>query len=461
MYFDKKHRTMIGMNSVTCQHGVIGAPISYWCNGDCWEARGTSARFIEQYMKGLKAVGRFGNSMPIDSQDFGRCVDILNLHPEWKERMCEMKRLNGHKDWARLARSWDMFTMIYNDLPHDKPYKLYTDRDRQKFSYFGHLLRGISTKNGLLLTHKLKCNSDIFNFRLKEYLVVGSLVLQDVNQDDEFDLYTSFVIDLFPENMYCQSFRTNGASSGSHRAESYLPAIPKEEPEPIIEPAPVETMVDLENKVVEIIDEEIKSEVPKDPPKCTIHYPRKPVLDTPVFRSQEIIKKLHEKMNVYIKRDPSTWQSTSYHYCPHYVLYANGETPENTHEESFNMYMADVYPLNETPNCWRLGTCVISITDQHKLHPSNKINDEFEVIFNDEKWVISQSPIKLYTYYDEGLINCGGDEEQEVITDEEISKIIERNIAENIKLEKQERQVNDNSNRNPVQNFGFVGIMLG
>jgi hypothetical protein len=447
------------MNILNCKHGEDGSPISYWCNGSCWEAKGSSSRFIEHYMKGIKAVGRFGQSMPIDSQDFGRCVDILKLHPEWIPRLPEMAYLKEHKNWSRLVKHWNTFMMLYDDLPHEKSYKLYTRRDRQKFSYFSHLLQGITTDHGLLLTHKLRCNSDIFDFKLNGYLVVGSLVLQEKNQDDEYDLYTSMILDVFPE-IFCKAYRENGQWKGSHSTSSYLPRNIEDEPEKTLE-EPVKTSTDVENEVVKVIDEEIKGTVPNNPSKCTISYPRKPVEITEHFIKQEIINKLHNKMDDYIKQDPDTWQTTNYHYCPHYTLYANGETPDNTTEESFKMYYADVYPLEETPGRWKLGTCIISITDQHKLHPLNKNEDEFEVIFNDEKWVVSGAPVKLYTYYDEGIVNCSGDEEPEVMSSEELEKIIEKNKLENIRLELEEKRINDNSTRNPVQNFGFVSIRLG
>lgn len=453
------------MSSFTCKHGEGGTPISYWCNSGCWEAGGKSSRFIEQYMKGIKAVGRYDEALPIDSCDFGRCVDILNKHPEWQSRIHELGRLRGFKNWSRLVKHWDTLMMLYNDLPVDKSYKLFTDRDKQKFNYFSHLLQGVTTDHGLLKTHKLRCNSDLFDFKLNNFFVVGSLVLQEKNQDDEFDLYTSFVIDVFPEDVCCERYKEDGKSRGWHSVDKYMPKSFQDTHEQESEDhseTHTKTLNNVETEIAQVLQEEIQTTTPSDPPVCTIHYPRKPVVDTPVFRSQEIIKKLHAKMNEYIKRDPSTWQTTNYHYCPHYVLYANGETPENTPIEAFNMFMADVYPLTATVECWKLGTCVISITDQHKLHPSNKVDDEeFEVTFNDEKWVISQGSIKLYTYYDEGLINSNGDEEPETITEKEIERKIQMNVAENIKLEQREREINNNSKKTPVQNFGFVGLVCG
>lgn len=447
------------MSCFDCSHGKNSEPISYWCNKNCWEAKGMSSRFIEQYMKGIKAVGRLSDCFPLDFQDFERCIDILNKYPEWIPRLTEFYRLKGFTNWKRLVRSWDMFVMLYNDLPLNKPYKLFTERDKQKIKYFSYLLQGITTDHGLLLNYKLKINdNESFIFKLENYFVVGSLVLQEKNQDDEYDLYTCFVIDVFPENMSCEKYNESGKIIGTVTANSYLPQNIKNNIENTDDfETTTETLTNLENKFVKIIDDEIKSEVIADPPKCTFRFKRYPDVDTPYFRSQELVKKLHTKMTNYIAMNSSTWQTTNYHFCPHYKIYANSETDENTTDDQFEMFYADVFPLVETAECWKLGACIISITNKHKLHPLNK-NNEFEVIYNNEKWIISSAPIKLYTYYEEGLINAVGDEQPESITDKEIEFAIKKNIIENIKLEKREKDINENTSKNPVQKVGILNI---
>jgi archaellum component FlaC len=544
------------LSSMTCSHGLSGQPISYFCRSGCWEAKGKSSKFIEHYMKGIHAVGRFDDCMPYDVPDFERCVDILNIHPEWVPRLPEMKRLkcHGSGDWKRLIGHWDMFMALFNELPHIKKPNVshtnYSDRERQQYEYFNYLLQGITHGHGLLKKYKLRCNHELFNFRLKEHLVVGSHVLQEKNQDDEFDLYPSILMDNFP-TVSCGYFDTKGKQSGWKTARSYLPKFsPQEEVlndeslplapkitdieakivdimqseisnitqseiqvdepieqvnepieqvdepieqvnepieqvdepiEQVNEPIeqvdePIEQVdepIEQVNKTVEQVNETVESVIepvietiePKKEHKCTISFPRKPVVDTLELRKNELSKKLLNQMEEYVKQNPDIWLSTNFHYCPHYVLYANDESLEN--EVSFDMFTVDVYPLDEdcTNDNWKLGMCIVSISTAHQLHPKNKStdNESLDIIFNGEKWVISSDPVRMYTFYEDGLINCGSEEfyPPTTISDEEITNIIEENIKENAKLEQRENEINNNQNKTPLQSIGIISISCG
>jgi len=414
------------MDYCICKHGVDGFPISYWCNKECWEAKGASSRFIEHYMKGLKAVGRVGDSMPHDAEDFGRCVRLLETHPEWIPRLSEMKHLS--QNWGRLIKRWDHFMMLYNDLVVD-----YSSR---KHEYFSYLLRGIMTDHGMLLTHELQNKtSGQLSFELKEYLVVGSLVLQAKNQDDEYDVYTTMVLDKFPD-FFCEKFLENGKSKGWYRPCSFLPDLVdvSKDVDDIVDVAK-DVVVDVAKDVVDDVAKDVVVDVSKDVDTkneliCTIRYKSQPATNTPELRSKCIAKKLHERMIEYIKQDPKTWSTTCYHYCPHYVLYADGETPETADVTSFEMFMADIYETDHSLEQYKLGTCIVSISKNHLLHPTNKDKEE-DVIFNNEQWVVSGGSIKLNTYYYDGLINSGGDEEPETVTEEEITKQIAENFLLN------------------------------
>lgn len=93
---------------------------------------------------------------------------------------------------------WDEFTRLHNDLPHVKypnlKWKDYSEYERQQYVYFDHLLQGIQVDYGLLKTYTFTDN-----LNPKEYFVVGSLVKQDKNQDDEYDLYPCAIFDVFPD----------------------------------------------------------------------------------------------------------------------------------------------------------------------------------------------------------------------------------------------------------------------
>lgn len=465
--------TLNKMDRFKCQHNQSIIPISYWCDGDlCWEARGMSSRFIEHYMKKLEAIGRITECMPHDSHDFGRCVDILNKHPEWLARLPELKKINTN--WKRLITYWDNFMIQYNELPHikipNKNYIDYTESDKCKYEYFNYLIKGIQKNYGMLRTYKIDNN---VKHKLIENLIVGSHVLQEKNQEDEFDLYPCVIVDIYP-NIWCNILNENGKNSSVKHAKSFLQinqqneSYDNENTKKIIEQTNKQTAelnpIKLENKIVKIIDSiisektvtEIDTETDKvkENPVVTVRWNKFPIEDTPEFRKNELIKKLHIKMEEYIKSDSDTWSTTNFHYCPHYKLYSNNHEKEL--ESEYEMFVADIYPLNVIDDEWRLGMCIISITKSHELHPSKKEVNEHEIEYNGANWVVSSDPVKLYTYYDDGLINCFSSNEEETLSELEIEEIIKCNIIKNNELIKKENKINNSSN--PLKSIGFCNI---
>jgi hypothetical protein len=97
-----------------CDHGVDGGVKQLICNEPgCWEAEGLSSRLIESEMLNIticsirysrKPRGLDCIAIPHDSADFGRCVKLLDAHPDWKPRLVEMAK-HGYV-WERLVRSW-------------------------------------------------------------------------------------------------------------------------------------------------------------------------------------------------------------------------------------------------------------------------------------------------------------------------------------------------------------------
>lgn len=95
------------INNKNCNH--IAKDI--WCNEGCWEAEGLSSREIESHMLGLNSNTKKTSHIPIDHADFARCIDILKKHPEWRERLDEMK-VYGYT-WSNLVDNWDKLEKKY------------------------------------------------------------------------------------------------------------------------------------------------------------------------------------------------------------------------------------------------------------------------------------------------------------------------------------------------------------
>lgn len=57
------------------------------------------------------SAGVSNGSSPMDMNDWGRCMRLLDIMPEWKGRMAEMAEAGGRwpafaKRWAELADTW-------------------------------------------------------------------------------------------------------------------------------------------------------------------------------------------------------------------------------------------------------------------------------------------------------------------------------------------------------------------
>lgn len=210
--------------------------------------------------------------------------------------------------------------------------------------------------------------------------------------------------------------------------------------------------IDQVPKITEIEEVEILGEdkkyTPKEHVKCTISYGRLQVEDTEDFRKREILNKIHKRMEKYIENDPDTWKTTNFHYCPHYILEMN--------KENLEMFVADVYPIAPTGEEWKFGMCLISILEDHILHPLNKTEEI--IIFDGCEWVVYGMPVKLFTYYDEGLINCGNDA-VETISDSEVEEIILKNRNENEIRRLREDEFNNRPIDTSIKNkLGICGV---
>lgn len=72
---------------------------------------GMSSRAIHSHMTGTS--DRSGFRHPLDPADLNRCLLLLDLIPEWRERMPEMA-MRG-PEWAALARNWEEISRTFLD----------------------------------------------------------------------------------------------------------------------------------------------------------------------------------------------------------------------------------------------------------------------------------------------------------------------------------------------------------
>lgn len=81
----------------------------YWTH-----TRGASALTIYSFFRRdpevtLKVGARVDH--PLDDEDFGRCVELLNAVPEWRARIEELAILSPA--WSELSRAWSAIELAY------------------------------------------------------------------------------------------------------------------------------------------------------------------------------------------------------------------------------------------------------------------------------------------------------------------------------------------------------------
>ena len=77
-----------------------------WATGD---DTGSSSEALCRFMLGLEPGG-WGFQAPSDADDRGRCIRLLNLVPEWWDRLDEMAEIPGSKvltfEHGEVERGW-------------------------------------------------------------------------------------------------------------------------------------------------------------------------------------------------------------------------------------------------------------------------------------------------------------------------------------------------------------------
>ncbi len=95
--------------------------IYFEVNHGCTEGEGASSKAIRDFMLGSRS---YNPAYPEDAADFGRCLRLLNNHPDWTKRMPEMAQCS--RVWADLVENgnWEMLTKLYYDEELDEVAKL-------------------------------------------------------------------------------------------------------------------------------------------------------------------------------------------------------------------------------------------------------------------------------------------------------------------------------------------------
>ncbi len=70
---------------------------------------GQSSKAIFGVMTGQQMA--CGSQRPRDPSDFGRCYRLLQLIPEWNERLIEVSQ--AYPNWMPLIRDWPILTDMY------------------------------------------------------------------------------------------------------------------------------------------------------------------------------------------------------------------------------------------------------------------------------------------------------------------------------------------------------------
>lgn len=76
-----------------------------------WIANGSVGMSSKTMWNCLMGNKDFTVNHPYDPDDFSRCYKLLEVVPEWKSRVSELKALS--KEWSLLADNWDTLTKMY------------------------------------------------------------------------------------------------------------------------------------------------------------------------------------------------------------------------------------------------------------------------------------------------------------------------------------------------------------
>lgn len=303
-----------------CTHGEVK---NMFCKGSCFEFNGMSSRTVEMHMKNIKVEGVQLISCPSDSSDFlGFYNGIMKVHPEWKERLPEMKKYG--RIWRIFADKYDHLVELAND---------------NNIKEINKILKNI--KYGKL--NVFKFNDDGITNKFKEYLIMGSLVPREAQT--ECDILPCFLVNSLPNvGLDYKIFNPNGTLHSVNGVQF------------------------LHEKNNYISQE---------------------------FSNNKEIK-VHNEVQDFISKHCDLFEMISYNKCPHYYLF--DENDDKNDVSKFTMHYVEID--YEGSIC----ICIISISQNHKLHPINHVSTA-DVNFLGLEWIVSDR-IEPCFFYDEGIINA-------------------------------------------------------
>ncbi len=329
------------VSNINCDHKTK----SLWCNDGCWEAQGLSSREIESHMLGLNSTKPdLKHWTPVDASDFSRCVKLLDAHPEWKERLEEMK-IYGYT-WTKLVDNWTELEIQYNqipivldpsikDLPLDNPASIL---NKIALDEFYQELKSLSEFNGKIIPY-----ITLDSIKTSE-LYIGSLVPHPEDEEEVMGLEPFVVFDIEPNVMVPVYKKDSTKPTSSHRVN-----------------------ISLYSKIKDF------ESLPED--------------------KKTVILSIVDSMNSILKAHSKFMSTITFNKCPVYKLGT---------EDTDEMFFANIYDEDISE---KIGSGLYLIPKSHPLHPSNH-DDEWEIFYEQVNWVLSKNPIKLYELYEEGLINA-------------------------------------------------------
>ena len=97
------------MNAET-DEGVRRRAFFWLTNGE----KGLSSETMCLYLLSGEITHRFpGPAAPADPSDLGLCLGLLDMVPEWRDRLPEMAAVSS--EWAALVPIWDRIEALYRE----------------------------------------------------------------------------------------------------------------------------------------------------------------------------------------------------------------------------------------------------------------------------------------------------------------------------------------------------------
>ena len=100
---------------------MIPDVIAEWLLG---KDTGLSSKAIVAHLEDLRIKDNYhSKAHPLDSDDLGRCIRLLNLYPPYRHNLFQLKTLSPK--WSILVDHWDELEALYmEDCPNHRGYSI-------------------------------------------------------------------------------------------------------------------------------------------------------------------------------------------------------------------------------------------------------------------------------------------------------------------------------------------------